>query len=333
MHDELASSPTGIHLPDPVDWRALFGRSATPDWIIPGFLVKGHQLHIHASRKMGKSLLMLYIAASLANGKNPLTGETRKPCRVMYLDYEMTGLDVLSRLTTMGFAPERLRNLKYYLFPTLRPFDTARGAQELMALVERDHAEIVVMDTLARVVEGGENDNDTYRALYRHTGTQLKHRGVSLIRLDHEGHSSGRSRGASAKSDDVDAVWQLKHTKASLTLKLTATRTNWYPAGITLHKFDEPLRFMTSDEPSSDAVAEKVKLLDELDVPLDAKRQDAIALLQGAGLRPGRIETLTAALRLRRHRQSNLNGTMGTVVGNRTDAPEGTFEGTVPYDQ
>jgi len=333
MRDDPASSPTGIHLPDPIDWIALFGRSATPDWIIPGFLVKGHQLHIHASRKMGKSLLMLYIAASLANGKNPMTGETRKPCRVVYLDYEMTGLDVLSRITTMGFAPERLGNLKYYLFPTLRPFDTARGAQELMALVERDHAEIVVMDTLARVVEGGENDNDTYRALYRHTGTQLKHRGVSLVRLDHEGHSSGRSRGASAKSDDVDAVWQLKHRKSSFTLKLTATRTNWYPAEITLHKFDEPLRFMTSEEPPSDEVAEKVRVLDDLNVPLDATRTDAISLMQAAGLVAGRTETLGSALRLRKQRAVNQTGTAGNTPGNTPAASEGTVEGTNPETQ
>ena len=49
-------------------------------------------------------------------------------------------------------------------------------------------------------------------------------------------------------------------------------------------------------------VALKIEQLDQLGVPSDAIRTDAVEMLQAAGLRPGRTEILAAALKIRKQR-------------------------------
>jgi AAA domain len=220
MEDEYGSppSPNGDGLPVPLDWHALFKRETDVDWLVEDVWPAGRQLHIFAARKTGKSLLMLWIAACLAAGRDPFTGRQREPIRVAYLDFEMTEDDVLERVEEMGFGPDDLEALRYYLWPVLPPLDSNEGGTRLLRLVERDQAQAVVIDTVARVVNGGENDADTFRDFFVYTGMRLKRAGISLARLDHEGHEAGRARGSSAKADDVDVVWRLQATDDGLAL-------------------------------------------------------------------------------------------------------------------
>lgn len=299
--ERTETTQVGI-LPTPVDWFELFDSDSKHNWLVHGFWPVGRQLQLHAPRKSGKSLFMLYVAASLAAGRDPFTGETVLPRRVVYLDYEMTEEDVRERLKQMRFAPNDLHNLKYYLLPSLKPFDTAQGGKQLIDLLLRDAAEVLVIDTLARVVQGGENDNDTYRHLYQHTGVQLKRHGISMARLDHEGHGGNHSRGASSKSDDVDIVWQLGTERNRLQIRRKATRINWVPDSIDLERTTEPLRFSAKQLDHGERIEEKIRELNELGLPLDATRQDATKAFANAGRRPGRTELLQAALTSRRSR-------------------------------
>ncbi len=63
----------------------------------------------------------------------------------------------------------------------------------------------MILDSFQRVVQGPENDLDTYRAYYRNTGVLLKRRGVTVVRTDNTGKDAERgARGLSSKRDDVD---------------------------------------------------------------------------------------------------------------------------------
>ena len=287
-------------LPVPVNWHQLWARETNNDWLVEDFWPVGRQLHIFAPRKAKKSLVTLWIAANLAKGFDPFTGRPCNPQTVVYLDHEMTEDDVLERLEAFGFLPDQLHGLSYYLLPSMPPLDTVEGGERLMQLVERDHATAVIIDTLSRVVKGDENSNDTYQAFFAHTGRRLKQAGISMARLDHEGHEAGRSRGASAKADDVDVVWRLQATDDGVALVRKASRISWVPERIDLTQREEPLSFSSGLQSWPAGTAAKAKQLDGAGVPLNATKRQAIELLKSAGVEVGREALLLKALR---HRQ------------------------------
>jgi hypothetical protein len=62
-----------------------------------------------------------------------------------------------------------------------------------------------VLDSFQRVTSGPENDSDTIRAYYLHTGIRLKRRGITVIRTDNTGKDiNAGARGSSGKRDDLD---------------------------------------------------------------------------------------------------------------------------------
>jgi hypothetical protein len=306
LGDSGPSPESAGSLPTPINWHDLFEQEDEHSWLVDDFWPKGRQLHLFAARKTGKSLLMLWVAACLAVGRDPFKGTRCEPRKVIYLDYEMTQDDLSERIEEMGFEADALAgHLFYYLLPNLPPLDTAAGGRELMKLVERDGAEVVILDTLSRVVEGKEDSNDTFRALFHHTGSQLKREKVSLARLDHEGHQGGRSRGASAKADDVDVVWQIKKADSGLALINKAARIPWVAQRIELTMTSSPLQFSCCTDEFSPAARAKAAELDELGLPIEISRRKAAEAMKEAGLIPGRSYILTDALRYRKSRDAN----------------------------
>lgn len=299
----LASADPVVSLPEPVDWAALYGRTVDVEWLVDDVWPVGRQLHVFAARKTGKSLVMLWIAANLAAGRDPFTARQREPIRVVYLDYEMTEDDLLERVEQMGFTPGDLTGLRYYLWPAIAPLDTPQGGRTLLDIVKRDVAQAVVLDTVARVVEGEENRNDTFRALYRNTGIHLKAEGVALARLDHEGHEGGRSRGASAKADDVDVVWQLRPTDGGLEFVKKAARMSWIPERVEIVRSDDPLGFRRTSGSWPAGTREKAEELDQITAPIELTKREARRLLIEAGRTPGRDLVLVKAIAYRKQTQ------------------------------
>jgi hypothetical protein len=306
---KVAGSESGIdgipaHIPMPLDWEELFKRDNKDEWIVRSIWPKGRQIHIHAARKTGKSLVALWMAANIAIGRDPFSGEAAKPVKVAYLDFEMTEDDLLERIEDMGFTAEQLEGkLLYFLHPALPKFDTLDGGMRLMELLKWHDCEAVIVDTVSRVVEGDENSNDTYIRMFNCTGELIKAAGISLARLDHEGHSNGRSRGASAKADDVDLVWQLKETDDGYALNRMYARISWAPETLALKKTIEPsLSFKRDHENWPAGTKDKADELDKLLVPIDATKRAATNALKANGLVAGRAEVITAALRYRKQR-------------------------------
>lgn len=295
----ILAAATG--LPVPLDWDEVFSREQNAEWLVEDVWPDGRQIHIFAARKTGKSLVMLWMAACLAAGRDPFSDRRIEPVRVAYFDYEMTEDDIAERLEEMGFGPDDLRLLTYYLWPAIAPLDTPDGGRTLLEIVRRDQARAVVLDTVSRVVEGEENSNDTFRNFYRCTGVHLKSEGVALARLDHEGHEGGRSRGASAKADDVDVVWQLKLVDGGIGFLRKAARMSWVPEKVDLVRLDDPtLRFRRALQAWPAGTKDKADELDKAGVPEEATRSDARRMLKEAGFTPGRNDVLMKAMAFRR---------------------------------
>ena len=231
-----AIAATTSHL---VDWPTFWAEDRTDeDFIAYPLVPRGRAVAVYAPAKAGKSSVVLALVAALATGR-PLFGNTRAPAvDVLYLDYEMTEADLMERLVELGYdETENLTRLHYALMPSMPPLDTRAGAEALNRLAEQVGAELVVVDTFGRAVEGDENEADTSRAFYRHTGMMLKAAGRAVIRTDHAGKDLTKGqRGSSAKNDDVDVVWQMRRTDSGVALTRTHSRVSWVPVEVELSR-------------------------------------------------------------------------------------------------
>jgi len=176
-------------LPRPVDWKTFWEAPvADPEYVIAPLFAAGRQTAIFSTAKTGKSLLVLDMVAAAVTGRSVLGLPARPPIRAVYIDMEMTEADLRERLSDLGYGPDNdLSRLRYFQLPSLPPLDTELGGLVLAEVVAGHNADLVIIDTMARVVTGDENSSDTYRAFYRHTGLRLKTLGVALARLDHMG--------------------------------------------------------------------------------------------------------------------------------------------------
>lgn len=300
----MMTSAEERHRQSLIDWTEFWAKDpSVSDWILEPLLPRGRGVATYAAPKAGKSLLALDCAAALATGRPCLDQPGGGPIDVLYIDAEMTADDLHERLTDMGYGQGiDLSHLHYHVLPDLAPLDTDAGGRELAELAEAYGADLVILDTVAAVIGGNENDADTYRNYWAYTGRRLKAAGRTVWRLDHAGKDPNRGqRGSSAKAGDVDLVWELvTYDDDRVRLRATHRRVGWAPKAVDLVRLEDPLRHERAAGSWPAGTAEIVALLDDLDVSTDASRSAARAAINAAGLIPGRNDVLSAALRWRR---------------------------------
>lgn len=291
-------------------WAADF---AAEDFLVAPLLARGRGHSLYAPAKAGKSLLALYLAACAATGRAVLDQPAGPPITVIYCDMEMTRADLRERLEDMGFsADDDLSNLVYYSLPSLSPLDTPHGGADLVAIAQHHQADLVVIDTLSRVIGGEENANDSVQNFAMYTGTPLKAAGITVLRLDHAGKIIEKGqRGGSAKTEDVDVVWQLlPRDRGRFTLRATHRRINWVPEQIELEQTSDPLAYSISTDSWPAGTKATADLLDKLQVPIDVGRDKARKAIKFAGEAVNN-DALGAAIRWRRSKGIDVVETIG----------------------
>ncbi|MEV5443509.1 AAA family ATPase [Streptomyces sp. NPDC052644] len=215
-----------------LDWDPFFSTDFGAVELMPGrLLAPGQQIAIVGDGKAGKSLFTQEWLWRMASGRPFLDDRAHDPIPLLYVDAENGHQDIQDRLLSYGAGPGHMGLMSYASFPPIRPLDTAGGGQDLMALVRECEARLVCLDTVSRFISGPENDSDTWLNLYRHTLLPLKRAGIASVRLDHTGKDADRgARGSSAKTQDVDHVWELRaQGGGDLLLRRTYTRTGIGP--------------------------------------------------------------------------------------------------------
>lgn len=226
-----------------LDWYEAFNTDFSQIDYMPGrFMERGQQVAIVGDGKVGKTIFVHDWLWRCVTGRSFLGDDRRDPLRVLYFDRENSLRDIITRMQAFGAKPVDLQEaFDYRRFPKFTGgLDTAPVAvAELMAIVDESQPDVVVLDTVSRFIEGKENDSDTWLSLYRRVHAPLKDRGIAGVRLDHMGKDAEKgSRGSSAKSQDVDHVWEMTRTDetsstensietvaTSIRMKRTHTRT------------------------------------------------------------------------------------------------------------
>lgn len=271
-----------------LDWHALWADESEEEWLVEPLLAARRLVALYSAPKVGKSLLMLELAAGLAAGRPVLGNPAREGVRVLYVDFENDPRgDIRRRLDDMDYGPDDLGNLCYLTFPTMAALDSEVGSQQLTAAVDEYECEVVVIDTVSRAIKGEENENDTWLAFYRHTGLKLKQRGVAMIRLDHAGKDESKGqRGGSAKSGDVDAVWRMsKKSEDVYELVCEAMRFPIAESNLVIRRHDAPLRHQVDGGAISDLREQAVEWMAEAGLPKDGSMpmKDVKAALRALG--------------------------------------------------
>ena len=227
-----------------INWSELWADEREEEWIVEPLLAERRLVALYSAPKVGKSLLMLEMAAAIANGTGMFGYPGSRPRRTLYIDFENDPRgDTKARLIDMGYKPDQLDNLVLLSYPTMAALDSEKGANELMAAISAYDCSIVVIDTVSRAIEGEENENDTWLKFNRHSGMAMKRAGISMIRLDHSGKDSSKGqRGGSAKSGDVDAVWRMTRDEDIITLKCEAERFPISHKEFSVRRLENPLR-------------------------------------------------------------------------------------------
>lgn len=335
-----------------LDWGMFFATDFGAIQLLPGKLMgPGQQITLVGDGKAGKSLFTQEWMWRMATGQSFLGDQPQAPVRILYLDAENGQEQVQERFLSFGAGPRAMGELRYASFPPVRPLDTAGGGADLVALVKATGAELVVIDTVSRFISGPENDADTWLNLYRHTLLPLKRDRIASVRLDHFGKDKDRGgRGSSAKTQDVDHVWELAaQGGGTLTLKRTHTRTGIGPDSFVMlrqarrdgeHWALGGTRhvLMTYETEAASGLAtipgtveHIMAALDSAGVPLDAGNRIARQALADRQV-PGSSEKIAEAVR-RRKARTEMPGidVSRNVSGDRSDGrfPE-TFPGTHP---
>jgi hypothetical protein len=317
-----------------VNWKDFWTQEhTTEDWICKPLIARGRQTAIFAGAKTGKSWLTLNAVAALATGK-PIFGQAAQPpVNCLYLDYEMIESDLYERLEQFGYTEDDdLSHFHYAIIPSLPPLNTPEGASALMHLIRLVKAEVVVIDTTGRAIDGEENSADSYREFARTTGLALKREGVACVRTDHAGKNAKLGqRGSSAKNDDVDIVFQLSKTDDGLRLKRTHTRIGWVPDTIDLivEDFDDTINIRLKTKERTGFTTQEIALakrLDELGYPKELGTNEIIRQAKAQGITLARKTTISRAVQARQMPTPDPLNT-GTTLGNHFTEPNG-YKGT-----
>lgn len=289
----------------PVDWHAAWKNQ--PDdivWLIEPVLEAGTVNALFARPGTGKSLLALEWALRLV----------REGRTVLYLDDENRLTEIVERLQAMGAEPGELGRLRLYSFAALPPLDTPAGGLHLLALAAGADAQLVVLDTTSRMVQGGENDSDTFLQLYRCSLVPLKSRGIAVLRLDHPGKDDSRGqRGSSAKDGDVDTVWRLSEEAQGRRYRLIRQKSrsgHGSDTEVIVERKYVPLRHELSTGDYS-RVTELAGKLEKLQIPPDANRDRCRTALAIIGVAV-RNDLLSKVIKYRRAVPAN-TGQPGTA--------------------
>jgi len=169
---------------------------------------------IYSPRGVGKTFLDLSAGYAIASGASFLEWSAPDPRRVLYVDGEMTAVEMQHRLAAIvsGFsreaAPDYFRMLSADVTERGLPdLATPEGQREFDDVI--DDVEVAILDNISTLCRSGkENEAEGWQSVQ---DWALAHRraGRSLVFVHHAG-KGGNQRGTSKREDVLDTVIALR---------------------------------------------------------------------------------------------------------------------------
>jgi hypothetical protein len=186
--------------------------------IVDPIIPKQGLVMLYAPRGIGKTYVALSIAVAVAKGAATLGGRWKatKPSRVLYIDGEMTAVDMQKRLKDLsGNSLNEMPSQDY--FKLITPDMQEVGMPDLCSEEGRDAIEqhtngvdLIILDNLSALArKGKENEAESWMPI-QELLLSWRRRGISVLIVHHAG-KGGLQRGTSKREDLLDTVIALKN--------------------------------------------------------------------------------------------------------------------------
>jgi hypothetical protein len=194
-----------------------------PSWRIDGLLQQGALSLLYSPAGGGKTFGALAMAFSIATGRDCF-GFTAQPATVAYLVAEgLGGMGVRVRAYLEHHGVEQPTNL-HFLAGVISLMD-ATQVLELIAELRRLKVEVLFVDTLARSMDGGDENSTRDMSLVIANVEMIRQQlGCEIVLVHHSGHNAERERGSSALRAAVDTKLALSGTADELVLTVEKHR-------------------------------------------------------------------------------------------------------------
>jgi AAA domain len=203
---------------------------------------------------LGKTNLCLAIAFAMTLGHDFLHWRAGRPCRVIYIDGEMSRRLLKSRLTEAtrraGAVPDTLLAISRDDLPDMPPVNTEEGQRYIDELIEAvGGTDFIFFDNVQSLLLGDMRDEEPWQQTSPWI-RDLTRRSIGQIWVHHTGHDKTRSYGTKTREWQLDTVILLEAvgrpgTDIAFTLKFTKARER---APHNRPDFDDVTITLSSDE-------------------------------------------------------------------------------------
>lgn len=207
----------------------LLRRPSGTDWLLDRYLPRGSLATLFGEPGSFKTTVALDWALHIAAGR-PWNGYAVRQGSVFYVAGEGHA-GITNRMQAWKLHNREFADLPLFIAENAVSLDDLRAASDMAAEMEQWVAEVgdapalIVIDTLARNMEGDENAQRDMNRFVRHVGTLQSRFGAAVLVLHHTGYGNkDRERGASALRAAVDASYLLERHKGAFAVTLTAKK-------------------------------------------------------------------------------------------------------------
>lgn len=215
--------PNGAQQITATTWADLMARTISePADLLGGWLHAGETAMVWAQPGVGKSMLALTVALTVAGGGSFLGLFAPEPRRVLFVDGEMTAYRVKQRLQTLAEGIEGLDreaaggNLMWLARKDQQPgtvfpdIATEEGRKALLKQADAHRPALVVLDNFQSLASVEDENVTTAFNEVEHLMMELQRRGTATLLVHHAAKHGGTYRGTSKIGGVFDSVVGLK---------------------------------------------------------------------------------------------------------------------------
>ena len=249
--DKLIDLPPA--LPDDLvltiqDWRARSLKE--PDFLLGNWLTTTSRVLVTAATGLGKTNFGLALAQRISAGADFLHWRGHRPASVLYIDGEMSGrllrTRILDEAARHRLDPHYFYALSHEDIPNFAPLNSPAGQAFIEALMaDLVTLDLIVFDNIMSLTAGDQKDTLPWQQALPWV-LSLTKRSIGQIWIHHTGHDESRGYGDKSrewqmdtvihldavKREDTDISFQLAFTKARE--RTPATRPDFADAKIAL---------------------------------------------------------------------------------------------------
>jgi hypothetical protein len=181
-----------------------------PDFILGDWLTTTSRVLFPAPTGIGKSMFWVALGMAMAAGMPFLRWEARRPCKVLYIDGEMSARLLKERLAAeverLGVVPAGFHALSHEDIENFAPLNSVEGQKTIEEVIARiGGVDFTIFDNIMSLIAGDMKEEEGWRQTlpWQHALTK---RNIGQVWLHHTGHDEKKSYGTKTREWQMDTV-------------------------------------------------------------------------------------------------------------------------------